>query len=84
MGTIAGGFHFTPGFYHTLYDFPVSNIGHGCLLEAIILALKKIYNPYSTGKGKITIEKMEWIYAAAQKHGITEAPFFNPLHVWSL
>lgn len=82
MGSIAGGFHFSPGFYHTLYGFPVSDIGHGCLLEAIILALEKNYNPYSTGKGKITIEKMEWIYAAAKKHGITEAPFFNPQYVW--
>jgi predicted amino acid dehydrogenase len=83
MGTVTGGFHFTPAIHHSLYDFPVPNTGHACLLEAVILAFEENHIPYSTGKGKITIEKMEWIYAAAQKHGITEAPFFNPLNVWS-
>ena len=84
MGYVGAGFNFTPGIHHQLYDFPVANIGHGCLLEAVILALEKNYLPYSTGKGNITVEKMEWIYSVAQKHGITEAPFFNPLHIWSV
>jgi fatty aldehyde-generating acyl-ACP reductase len=81
MGQVQGGFTFSPSIHRELYDFPLKNIAHGCLLEAIILALEKRFIPYSTGKGNITVEKMEWIYNAAKKHGITEAPFFNPLLV---
>lgn len=41
--------------------------------------LRKLYVPYSAGRGNITPEKIEFIYALAQKNGITEAPFFNPI-----
>ena len=82
MGQVKGDFKFKPDVHQQLYNFPVANIGHGCLLEAIILAFEKTHLPYSTGKGNITIEKIEWIYSVAKKHGITEAPFFNPLHAW--
>ena len=82
MGHVKGDFNFTPDVHQQLYNFPVANIGHGCLLEAIILAFEKTHLPFSTGKGNITVEKIEWIYSVAKKHGITEAPFFNPLRAW--
>ncbi|MDB5232384.1 MAG: putative dehydrogenase [Chitinophagaceae bacterium] len=83
MGQIKGGYSFTPQIHHEFYDFPVQNAGHGCMQEAIVLALEKNYQPYSTGKGNITPEKIECIYELARKHGITEAPLFNSLGMWS-
>lgn len=82
MGVVTGGYSYTPGFSKAFYQFPEKNIGHGCLLEAIVLALEKEPVAYSTGKGNITTRKIESIYAAARKHGITEAPFFNASGLW--
>jgi len=82
MGHVQGGYQFMPSIHHDFYDFPVKDVGHGCLQEAVILAFEKIYTPYSTGRGNITPEKIETIYTLAQKHGITEAPFFNPITAW--
>ncbi len=82
MGIVNGGYHFTPDFHDNIYDFPDRNIGHGCLLEAVVLALEDKKLAYSTGKGNITPGKIEAIYEMAQKHGITEAPFFNANGLW--
>lgn len=82
MGIVNGGYHFTPDFHDNIYDFPDKNIAHGCLLEAIVLALENKKLAYSTGKGNITPDKIEAIYEMAQKHGITEAPFFNANGLW--
>jgi hypothetical protein len=38
---------------------------------------------YSTGKGNITPEKIEGIYAMGKRHGITEAPLFNLNGLWN-
>ncbi len=83
MGIVNGGFDFIPGFHHDLYDFPIKNIGHGCLLEAVVLAFESKNVAYSTGKGNISPERIEDMYAMAQRHGITEAPFFNTNRVWN-
>lgn len=82
MGQVLGGYSFTPEIHHEFYHFPVECVGHGCLQEALILAFENMHEPFSTGKGNITLEKMEHIYALAAKHGITEAPLFNPLARW--
>jgi fatty aldehyde-generating acyl-ACP reductase len=82
MGYVKGGYQFEPSIHHDLYDFPVKNIGHGCMLEGVVLALEKLYIPFSTGRGNITTGKIELIYSLAQKHGITVAPFFNAVTVW--
>ena len=82
MGIVNAGYHFTPDFHDNIYDFPDKNIAHGCLLEAIVLALENKQIAYSTGKGNITPEKIGAIYEMAQKHGITEAPFFNTNGLW--
>ncbi|MEO5685052.1 MAG: hypothetical protein ABIQ88_20580 [Chitinophagaceae bacterium] len=82
MGVIKGGYTFSPAVHHNLYKFPINNVAHGCMLEGIVLALEKLYTPFSAGRGNITPDKIEQIYLMAQKHGITEAPFFNGLNAW--
>jgi len=82
MGQIKSGYQFTPSIHHDFYDFPVKDVAHGCMLEGVILAFEKLYIPFSTGRGNITPDKIELIYSLAQKHGITEAPFFNAVNAW--
>ena len=82
MGHIKGGYQFTPSIHHDFYGFPVKDVAHGCMLEGVILALEKLYVPFSSGRGNITPGKIELIYSLAEKHGITEAPFFNPVNAW--
>ena len=52
-------------------------ISHGCVLEAVVLAFENKFETYSSGKGNITIDKMEEIYGLSLKHGINIAPFYN-------
>ncbi|MEJ7673874.1 MAG: hypothetical protein WKF59_14545 [Chitinophagaceae bacterium] len=82
MGHVKGGYQFTPSVHHDFYDFPVKDVAHGCMLEGVILAFEKLYIPFSSGRGNITPRKIELIYSLVQKHGITEAPFFNPINAW--
>ena len=82
MGLVKGGYRFTPAVHHDLYDFPVKDVAHGCMLESVVLAFEKLYTPFSAGRGNITPGKMQLIYSLAQKHGITEAPFFNRMYAW--
>jgi predicted amino acid dehydrogenase len=83
MGIVKGGYNFTPDFHAGLYKFPDKNIAHGCLLEAIVLSMENKQLAYSTGKGNITPEKIEEIYAMGKRHGITEAPLFNLNGLWN-
>ncbi len=83
MGIVNGGYNFNPDFHADLYSFPDKKIAHGCVLEAIVLALENKKIAYSTGKGNITPGKMEAIYSMAFKHGITEAPLFNTNGLWN-
>ena len=32
MGHVKGGYQFTPSIHHDFYNFPVKNVGHGCML----------------------------------------------------
>ncbi len=83
MGKVIGGFSSTPDFHTSLYNFPDKNVAHGCLLEAIVLAMENKKLAYSTGKGNITNEKINTIYAMGEKHGIIEAPLFNINGLWN-
>ncbi len=83
MGIVQGGYKFTPDYHTGLYNFPDKNIAHGCLLEAIVLAMENKKIAYSTGKGNITSQKIEAIYAMGEKHGIIEAPLFNVNGLWN-
>jgi fatty aldehyde-generating acyl-ACP reductase len=83
MGQISCGYSFHPDYSKSFYQHPAPNISHGCVLEAIVLALERKFESYSHGKGKITTEKMEEIYGLGLKHGITLAPFYNGQGLWN-
>jgi len=82
MGQVNEGFNFIPDYSNSIYCYPFPNVIHGCLLEAIVLAFENITENYSTGKGNITVDKMEEIYSLSLKHGIIVAPFYNSKRNW--
>jgi fatty aldehyde-generating acyl-ACP reductase len=84
MGYIRGNVQFKPDYRTLLYNFPLSKIAHGCILEAVVLAFENRHYTYSQGRGDITLDKMEDIYLWAQKHGIVPAPFYNHHGLWPL
>jgi fatty aldehyde-generating acyl-ACP reductase len=82
MGQISNGYHFNPDYSGAMYHYEAPYISHGCVLEAIVLALENKFETYSAGKGNITIDKMEEIYSFSLKHGIIVAPFYNATGLW--
>ena len=84
MGQMAGGCRFIPDYSQGFYVYPAPNVSHGCLLESILLALEQRYESFSAGKGAITIDKIEEIWAMAGKHGFVLAPFFNSKGLWTI
>ena len=77
MGVITQKFQFDPVIWESIYQFPIPYAVHGCVLEAIVLALEGIKQPYSVGRGNITVESMREISQWAKKHGIVLAPLFH-------
>jgi len=77
MGQVSRGFSFMPDYSGSIYDYPAPGIAHGCILEAMVLAFENKIENYSVGRGNITNDKIEEIYALSLKHGITLAPFYN-------
>lgn len=82
MGQIQKGFDFQPDYSSHFYNYPAPNIGHGCILEAIVLAFEKRYENFSVGKGNIKKDKIDEIYMLALKHGLELAPFYNRQGLW--
>jgi predicted amino acid dehydrogenase len=82
MGYVSGGYSFSPDFHQQVYS-PFPGIGHGCILESLVLAFENRSEEYSSGKGRISVEKMEEILAMAEKHGIVLAPFYNDKGLWA-
>jgi len=82
MGQVTMGFYFNPDYSNNIYSYPAPHIAHGCILEAMVLAFENKFENYSSGKGNITIDKMEMIYASSLKHGIILAPFHNANGLW--
>ncbi|KAB1071350.1 hypothetical protein F6U93_01085 [Tamlana haliotis] len=82
MGQIEEGYDFHPDYTKYFYKYPAPHIGHGCVLEAIVLAFENIFKNYSIGKGNITTDKIDQIYAMSVKHGIELAPFYNSQGLW--
>jgi len=82
LGHICEGYRFQPACYHRSYGFPLPNIVHGCLLETMVLAMEERWVPYSSGRGHITVEKMDHILRLAGEHGITTAPLFDDNGRW--
>ena len=83
MGQVSQGFNFSPDYSNDLYRYAAPYIIHGCILEAMILAFENKFETYSYGKGNITVDRMEEIYNAGLKHGITLAPFYNENGLWA-
>lgn len=83
MGLVAGGISCPSTVLRDVYAYPDPRIGHGCLLEGALLALERKYENLSTGRGNITLEKIEAIASLAKKHGIELAPLFNRDGLWS-
>jgi predicted amino acid dehydrogenase len=81
MGYVSGGYSFSPDFHQQVYS-PFPGIGHGCILESLVLAFENRAEEYSSGKGKISVQKMDEILALAEKHGIVLAPFYNDKGIW--
>jgi fatty aldehyde-generating acyl-ACP reductase len=77
MGLATGGYQAEPSFLHELFSFPDPRIANGCMIEAGLLALEGRYEGFSTGRGGITSEKVDEIWAMATKHGMEVAPLFN-------
>lgn len=82
MGQISCGYSFKPDYSDFMYRCAAHNISHGCVIEAIVLALENKYESYSAGKGNITIGRMNEMYNLSLKHGIGLAPFYNANGLW--
>ena len=82
MGQISYGYDFDPNYSNNFYRYAAPYIGHGCILEAIVLAFENKFESYSAGKGNITTESIEEIYKLSLKHGIKLAPFYNSKGLW--
>jgi len=77
LGQIAGGLSFIPDFKGILNRHPFPDVAHGCLLEGMVLALARRFEPFSQGRGFITRERVEQIETLAAQHGIHLAPLYN-------
>jgi len=82
MGQVSNGYDFSPDYSSHIYRYAAPHIIHGCILEAMVLAFENKFENYSSGKGNISIEKMEEIYSLSLKHGIGIAPFYNTKGLW--
>jgi len=82
MGQVSHGFQFSPDYSNDMYRYAAPHIIHGCILEAMVLAFENKFETYSSGKGNITIDKMEEIYGLSVKHGIDISPFYNADGLW--
>lgn len=82
MGQIQYGYDFNPDYTDYFYKYPSPYIGHGCVLEAIVLAFENKFENYSTGKGIIKHSKIDDIYEMSLKHGLALAPFYNAQGLW--
>jgi fatty aldehyde-generating acyl-ACP reductase len=82
MGQVSRGYFFNPDYSNSIYHYPAPGIAHGCILEAMVLAFENKIESYSAGKGNITTDKIEEIYAIGLKHGVTLAPFHNVNGLW--
>ena len=77
LGQIIGGLKFTPDFNGILNRHPFPDVVHGCLLEGMVLALERRYEPFSQGRGFITPKRVAEIGTIAARHGIFLAPLYN-------
>tara|TARA_R110002167_G_scaffold222295_2_gene427220 strand:- start:2708 stop:3799 length:1092 start_codon:yes stop_codon:yes gene_type:complete len=77
MGQLKHGYFFNPDYTSQFYRYPAPHLGHGCIIEIILMAFEGITENYSIGKGNITPVKIDLMYQLSLKHGIVLAPFYN-------
>jgi fatty aldehyde-generating acyl-ACP reductase len=77
LGQVSGGLRFAPDFSGILNRHRFPDVAHGCLLEGMALALEGRFEPFSQGRGRITLERVEEIGTIAARHGIHLAPLYN-------
>ncbi|HYL74808.1 MAG TPA: hypothetical protein VEU96_11425 [Bryobacteraceae bacterium] len=77
LGQITGGMKFQPDFRGVLNRHPFPDVVHGCLLEGMALALEGRFEPFSQGRGRITLERVAEMETIAARHGINLAPLYN-------
>jgi fatty aldehyde-generating acyl-ACP reductase len=77
LGQSEGGMSFEPDVHRVLHRHPFPNVGQGCLMEGMVLALEGRFEPFSQGRGFITIERVQEIETLAARHGIHLAPLYN-------
>jgi fatty aldehyde-generating acyl-ACP reductase len=82
MGQVTNGYNFIPDYSNDIYRYPAPYVIHGCILEAMVLALENKFETYSAGKGNITHHSINEIYNLSVKHGIHLAPFYNAKGLW--
>jgi fatty aldehyde-generating acyl-ACP reductase len=70
------------GLLSSFYRFPSPNVGHGCMLEGVALALEGRVEAYSTGRGHITPDRIDEMLEIAERHGMGVAPLFNRDRLW--
>ncbi len=77
LGQSQGGMSFEPDVHRVLHRHPFPNVGQGCLMEGMVLALEGRFEPFSQGRGFITTERVQEIETLAARHGIHLAPLYN-------
>jgi predicted amino acid dehydrogenase len=82
MGVLAGGLKSEDGLHEQFYRFPVANAVHGCMLEGAVLAMAGRFESFSTGRGRITPQKLEEMWRLAELCGVSPAPLFNDGGPW--
>jgi fatty aldehyde-generating acyl-ACP reductase len=77
LGQSLGGMSFEPDVHRVLHRHPFPNVGQGCVMEGMVLALEGRFEPFSQGRGFITPERVQEIETMAARHGIHLAPLYN-------
>ena len=77
LGQAHGGLTFAPDVHRVLQHHPFSNVAQGCMLEGMVLALEDRFEPYSSGRGFITPQRVAAMERMAARHGVVLAPFHN-------
>jgi fatty aldehyde-generating acyl-ACP reductase len=77
LGQSLGGMSFEPDVHRVLHRHPFPNVGQGCVMEGMVLALEGRFEPFSQGRGFITPERVQEIERIAARHGIHLAPLYN-------
>jgi len=79
MGQLAGGIAKNDG---VQYTFPVAHAAHGCMIEGAVLGMAGRFEAFSTGRGRITPDRVQEMWRLATACGVSLAPLFDRAGVW--